>query len=449
MLYASNYRQLAKIFLAFVIPSISSQLLSGVYTIVDGYFVGRGVGEAGLAAIGLAFPLAIFVTAAGTGIGVGGGALISISVGRGRKRLAERILGAMVCLMAVVSLITMTVLFPAGEYLLSLYNVADEYVAEMAFSYAAIMLLCSPAQILAMGMLGAVRNDGFPRKAMYIMVSGFLTNIVLDWFLVIIFPFSIIGAAAATIISQLLTVILFCVHFFAGSSTLTIRLRLIHLNGRLCREILCMGLPLFGVQIAAALTMLMHNWQALVYGGDMGVAAYAVVGYIVPVGVMLQEGIAEGIQPIVSYCHGARLLARRRIIARMGFTAALIVGLACSVLALVINVLVPRFFSLSGETAELASRGILFSAAMFPFLGVAKVGASYFQSTGKLGQASFLTYGDPFVLLPLFLWTLPAFWGMDGIWLAMTCANIALSGIFVIMWRAETGQKIPFPVVWL
>lgn len=302
MLCTSNYQQLTKLFLTFVIPSISSQLLSGVYTIVDGYFVGRGVGEAGLTAVGLAFPFALFVVAAGTGIGVGGGALMTMSAGRGRKRLAERILGTMVFLMAAISLFTMVVLLPAGVYTLSLYDMTDARVAEMAYHYAAIVLLCAPAPIFAMGMLGAVRNDGFPHKAMYVMISGFLANIVLDWLLVIAFPFGIIGAAIATVISQLLTAVIFCAHFLAGQSSLVLRRRLIRFNGKLCRKVLLMGLPPFGVQIAAAITMLMHNWQALAYGDDMGVAAYAVVGYIVPVGIMLQEGIAEGMQPIISYC---------------------------------------------------------------------------------------------------------------------------------------------------
>mgnify|MGYP003593258400 CR=1 FL=1 len=84
MFRTSNYRELVRLFFLFVLPSIGSQLLSGVYIIVDGYFVGRGVGASGLAAIGLAFPFTVFVTAIGAGIGVGGGALMSISVGRGR-----------------------------------------------------------------------------------------------------------------------------------------------------------------------------------------------------------------------------------------------------------------------------------------------------------------------------------------------------------------------------
>lgn len=446
MLRTGGYKQLKGYFFTCVVPSVVSQLLGGIYTIVDGYFIGRGVGEDGIAAVGLAYPFALFVTAVGTGIGVGGGALLSISRGRGRARLAERILGVMACLMLLVSLVGAPALTISGRYLLSRFAVESQRVSDLASLYATIMLAGAPAQIVTMGMLGAARNDGFPRKAMLIMCTGFFLNIFLDWLLVISFGFGVSGAALATVFSQLLTAVLLFAHFVSGYSVVALRRCMVRFNGGLSARILMMGLPSFGVQIATALAMLMHNWQALAFGGDLGVAAYAVIGYIVPVGVMLQDGIAEGIQPIISYCHGAGLYARRAITARLGFVSVLAVGMLCSMAAVAMSGVIPAFFSLHGAAADLAERGIMLSAAMFPFLGVTKVGASYFQSVGSLGMASLFTYGEPFVLLPLFLWLLPAMWGLDGVWTAMTAANIALCGVFVIMWRAENGARVYFSV---
>ena len=204
-----------------------------------------------------------------------------------------------------------------------------------------------------------------------------------------------------------------------------------------------MGASPFGVQIATAVTMILYNWQSLAYGGDIGVAAYAVVGYIVPVGVMLEEGIAEGIQPLISYYHGASLGARRRLTARLGFTTAVSVGAACSLLVFFSNRLVPAFFSMHGEAAEVAARGLLLSVPVFPFLGLAKVGASYYQAVGRSDMASMLTYGDPFILQPLFLWTLPLLFSLDGVWLAMFFTNMTLAMIFVIMWRRGNARRIP------
>lgn len=442
MFHTRNYRELTKLFFMFVLPALSSQLLSGIYTIVDGYFVGWGMGQDGLAAIGLAFPFSVIVTAIGAGIGVGGGALIAISMGRRREALAQRILGAMVFLMVTASALSSLLLTPLAEYLLTFYDVSPE-IAGMARLYAWILIISSPAQVVTMAMLGAVRNDGFPRKAMFIMIAAFGTNIVLDWLWVIVFPFGIAGAAWATVASQAVSAVLLSAHFLLGMSKVRLRARLVRPWRPLVRRIFVMGASPFGVQIATAVTMILYNWQSLAYGGDIGVAAYAVVGYIVPVGVMLEEGIAEGIQPLISYYHGASLGARRRLTARLGFTTAVSVGAACSLLVFFSNRLVPAFFSMHGEAAEVAARGLLLSVPVFPFLGLAKVGASYYQAVGRSDMASMLTYGDPFILQPLFLWTLPLLFSLDGVWLAMFFTNMTLAMIFVIMWRRGNARRIP------
>ncbi|WP_270553536.1 MATE family efflux transporter [Cloacibacillus evryensis] len=442
MFHTRNYRELTKLFFMFVLPALSSQLLSGIYTIVDGYFVGWGMGQDGLAAIGLAFPFSVIVTAIGAGIGVGGGALIAISMGRRREALAQRILGAMVFLMVAASALSSLLLTPLAEYLLTFYDVSPE-IAGMARLYAWILIISSPAQVVTMAMLGAVRNDGFPRKAMFIMIAAFGTNIVLDWLWVIVFPFGIAGAAWATVASQAVSAVLLSAHFLLGMSKVRLRARLVRPWRPLVRRIFVMGASPFGVQIATAVTMILYNWQSLAYGGDIGVAAYAVVGYIVPVGVMLEEGIAEGIQPLISYYHGASLGARRRFTARLGFTTAVSVGAACSLLVFFSNRLVPAFFSMHGEAAEVAARGLLLSVPVFPFLGLAKVGASYYQAVGRSDMASMLTYGDPFILQPLFLWTLPLLFSLDGVWLAMLFTNMTLAMIFVIMWRRGNARRIP------
>ena len=442
MFHTRNYRELTKLFFMFVLPALSSQLLSGIYTIVDGYFVGWGMGQDGLAAIGLAFPFSVIVTAIGAGIGVGGGALIAISMGRRREALAQRILGAMVFLMVAASALSSLLLTPLAEYLLTFYDVSPE-IAGMARLYAWILIISSPAQVVTMAMLGAVRNDGFPRKAMFIMIAAFGTNIVLDWLWVIVFPFGIAGAAWATVASQAVSAVLLSAHFLLGMSKVRLRARLVRPWRPLVRRIFVMGASPFGVQIATAVTMILYNWQSLAYGGDIGVAAYAVVGYIVPVGVMLEEGIAEGIQPLISYYHGASLGARRRFTARLGFTTAVSVGAACSLLVFFSNRLVPAFFSMHGEAAEVAARGLLLSVPVFPFLGLAKVGASYYQAVGRSDMASMLTYGDPFILQPPFLWTLPLLFSLDGVWLAMLFTNMTLAMIFVIMWRRGNARRIP------
>lgn len=442
MFRAVDYQQLKRLFFAFVLPSVGAQLLSGIYLITDGFFIGIGAGSAGLAAEGLAYPFTVFVTAIGAGIGVGGGALMSTSIGRGRNELAERILGTMVFMMVCASVLTCALFTFACGPLLALFGVSAE-VGSLALVYARILLICSPFQVFTMGLLGAVRNDGFPRKAMVVMVEGFLINIFCGWLFVIEFRWGVAGGAWATVVAQLFTSVSFASHFLTGRSHVKLRLANLRPVKQICARIVSMGISPLGVQIAMAVSMLMHNWQALAWGGDLGVAAYAVVSYIVPIGVMLQEGIAEGMQPLMSFYYGANLSARRRITARFGFLTAVTIGVSCSYLLYVTAPYIPSFFSLTGEPSRVAARGLLLSLGMFPLMGLAKVGASCFQSVGRLRGAAILTYGDPLLLQPLFLWTLPLFFGLDGVWLAMTFTNIALAAIFGIMWHKAASLRLP------
>ncbi|MDD4159522.1 MAG: MATE family efflux transporter [Synergistaceae bacterium] len=436
-LKAKNYKEMSLLFCGFVIPALTSQLLSGVYTIVDGFFVGMGAGDAGLAAVGIAYPFTVFATAAGAGIGIGGGALISMSRGRGRGKQAEDILTSMVMLMVLASLLISISFSAALPKLIGLFKISEE-LSRLSSVYGLILLIFSFTQIFTMGLLGAVRNDGYPRKAMYIMVSGFVLNIILDWLWVLVYPFGVAGAAWATVVSQMLTASLLFCHFLRGHSNVRLRFKKTPKCLLFSRRIMTMGISPFGVQMAAALTMIMHNWQSLVYGGEAGIAAYSVISYVIPVGVMLQEGIAEGIQPLVSYYYGASLPARRKFTAKMGFSSAFGVGIACSLLLLVSARFIPGFFSMSGTASAITARGLILASPMFPFVGINKVGASYYQSIGRSGHSSFLTYVDPLLVLPMFLWCLPLLWKLDGVWLSMTFANIALSVILIVIWIAES-----------
>lgn len=445
-LKAKNYKEMSLLFFRFVIPALTSQLLNGVYTIVDGFFVGIGAGEIGLAAIGVSYPFTLFATAAGAGIGIGGGALMSISRGRGRVKLAGRILSSMVILMLISSLLISVSFCISLPRLIGLFGLSEE-LERLSLTYGRILLLFSFAQIFTMGLLGAVRNDGYPRKAMCIMVSGFVLNIVLDWLWVIVYPFGVAGAAWATALSQLMTAILMFLHFAVGRSNVRIRWKNMWGSLAFGKKITTMGASPFGVQMAAALTMIMHNKQSLVYGGEIGLAAYSVISYVIPVGIMLQEGVAEGIQPLISYYHGAWLPARRKLTAKMGFSFAFGIGLLCSLSLVLLARYIPGFFSMGGTTAAVTVKGLILAAPMFPFVGIVRVGASYYQSIGQPGYSSLLTYSDPMLILPLFLWLLPMFWGLDGVWLAMTFANAVLSAILITVWAfASKWGSILLPV---
>lgn len=131
---------------------------------------------------------------------------------------------------------------------------------------------------------------------------------------------------------------------------------------------------------------------------------------------MLQQGIGLGIQPVVSFLHGAGDTERREKIARYGVISAVLIGAGGLLLSAGGYRLIPALFNASGDVVAVAGRGLIISAAVYPFLGLQKVSEAYFQAMDRPGMASLLVYLDCFLVLPLSLLLLPLWAGADGIW---------------------------------
>ena len=190
-----------RIFLSYVIPSVLAFALSGIYAIVDGFFVGNSIGDIGLTTINVAYPVVSLIQALGTGIGMGGAIMYSVkSASNDNKKAYEFINGTLVFLF-IVSVVTTSILFSFKVPILRLLGAQGE-ILSLATQYLRIIILGAIFQVFAMGVVPIIRNKGGSTYAMIIMIIGFLTNIVLDYFFVWINGWGIEGAAIATIIGQ-------------------------------------------------------------------------------------------------------------------------------------------------------------------------------------------------------------------------------------------------------
>lgn len=313
-----------KLFFRYVIPSMISMLTAGVYTLVDGFFVGWGAGNDGLAAINVAFPLSLLIVACGEMIGTGGAINIALARGRGARRTADLFLGNSLALL-VPAAVLLAGLIPFLNPILSAVGAAPALLPA-AREYAVITLGGGIFMMAAVCLVAAMRNDGAPKPAMAIMVAGLAANIVLDWLFVLVLHGGVAGSAWATVLSQAICFALAAGYFAAGRSHFRFSRRCFRLKRRIVRRIIPAGLPSFGVQISVAAVILLHNRQALLYGGVAAVAAYAIISYVEAMILMLQQGIGLGIQPVVSFLHGAGDTERREKIARYGVISAVLIG---------------------------------------------------------------------------------------------------------------------------
>lgn len=174
---------------------------TGVYSIVDGFFVGRNVGDAGLAAINVAYPLVSLIQAAGTGIGMAGAIQIAINKGKGDEEAEKQYLGnAFVLLLAAGVLLTVSLLF-AYPAILRLFGASGD-IYTYAAGYIRIIAAGAAIQVFSTGMVPVIRNYDGAVMAMAAMVAGFVTNIVFDWLFVSVFGYGVEGAAVATLMGR-------------------------------------------------------------------------------------------------------------------------------------------------------------------------------------------------------------------------------------------------------
>lgn len=427
-----------KLFFRYVIPSMISMLTAGVYTLVDGFFVGWGAGNDGLAAINVAFPLSLLIVACGEMIGTGGAINIALARGRGARRTADLFLGNSLALL-VPAAVLLAGLIPFLNPILSAVGAAPALLPA-AREYAVITLGGGIFMMAAVCLVAAMRNDGAPKLAMAIMVAGLAANIVLDWLFVLVLHGGVAGSAWATVLSQAICFALAAGYFAAGRSHFRFSRRCFRLKRRIVRRIIPAGLPSFGVQISVAAVILLHNRQALLYGGVAAVAAYAIISYVEAMILMLQQGIGLGIQPVVSFLHGAGDTERREKIARYGVISAVLIGAGGLLLSAGGYRLIPALFNASGDVVAVAGRGLIISAAVYPFLGLQKVSEAYFQAMDRPGMASLLVYLDCFLVLPLSLLLLPLWRGADGIWAAMPVSKLLMFGVVLLLWRRSAQE---------
>ncbi len=429
-----------RLFLRYIGPSMAGMLIAGSFCIVDTIFIGRGIGKVGLAAVALTWPLVMLLGAMGDMIGSGAAVIISQARGAGNPARAQKTFGNMISLLAAGALCLGVPMYLWLEPILLLFGATPELMPD-AVPYARILILGAFAGMFMTGCIAVVRNDGRPVLAMYLVVAGLLCNMFLDWMFIMVFNWGAPGAAWATVISQALSGTLGLIYFLSPRTELSIDRRNLRPDGGTVRDICVTGIPIFGNMLSIIAMLFMHNWQSLRYGGVDGLAAYTLVAGLESVGSLLMTGLAGGVQPLTAYLYGAGKRRRQNRIGNFGYWTAFVLGIALMLFSFAFRDIMPGWVGLSGQVAELAARGVVLSAPAFLLLGVIRVAGYYYQSTGKIADSSLLIYGDTFFALPLCLFVLPVWFGMDGVWLAMPISRVILFGVLCYLWFGKRRKE--------
>lgn len=428
---------LSRLFWRYVTPTVAAMLITGIYVTIDGIFVGHVLGQDGMAGLMLAYPICAVLYAVGALIGMGASSLVSFYLGQGNPAKARHIVGNALVMVLLASALLSFIGIRYGEPMLAWMGAEGE-IFTAGLSYLQAYAWLGVFAVLSMAFSSLLRNDGHPGFVTLIMVVGGLLNVLLDYLLMVVFPFGLAGVATATMLSQAVTGLACLWHFFTPRSQLRISWDTLRPDLRLMGETVRLGVSSFLMYLYLSVVLALHNKALLAVGTSLHVAAYGVISYTEAFFYLVFEGIAMGIQPIASFNAGAghwqRVLRVRNL--------ALGVTLGIALCAMIPLYLWPEaaVYLFAGDNATLlpvASLGIWLYFWGLPMEGLLLVGATYFQAINRARIASLLT-GGKLVLIGGFLWGFSTLWGVPGVWLALpTCSSL----LVLVMWRAMRRES--------
>ena len=430
-----------QLFLKYVSPSVFGAIIGGSFAIVDAMFIGLSGGKNALAAAAVTWPLVMLLQAFGFLVGSGGAVLIAQNRGANNSVAETQLFGTTLFLAVFWSLLLTVGTFPCLRMILTALGATEELMP-ISLRYSQILTCGVFFSIFMSVCLEVIRNDGHPTLSMLLMVTGLICNIILDWVFVFPLGFGAVGAAIATVVSQAIASLLGVIYFCSRLTGLRFTREIFRPAWNNIATITLTGIPIFGNMLSIIAMLYMHNAQSLRYGGIDGLAAYTVISSLEALGSMFMTGIAGGVQPLSAAMYGAGKHKRQNRFGNYGYIFAFASGIGLMLFSFAMYRTIPGWMGLTGGAArELAMRGILLSAPAFLLLGVIRVAAFYYQSTGNLAKSSWLIYGDAFLVLPLCIFTLPWWFGMDGVWLAMPVSRILLMGMVVYFWFGMNRVK--------
>ena len=417
------------------IPAVIAMLVNAIYNIVDRIFIGKYVGESALAGLTITFPIMMIIFAFASLIGVGGASLLAIKLGEKDEKGASRVFGNSLSFGIIMTVFISGVIFLNLESLLKLFG-ASETVLEFAITYMRIILSGFIFQMISFILSGFVRTEGQPLLSMLALMVSAIVNIVLDYIFIKMFGFGVAGAAYATILGQLVGVIILLNFYLKGKSDLHLRVKDFIPEVKLIIQIVSIGLATFlsGIGVSIAMTMLNHDLA--IYGGIEAITSMGAINSLYTFFIMPIMGLTQAMQPIIGYNHGAGKLERVNSTLKLGILAGILFStVVFLLLQLFPSIFITMFIKVGSSTVEIAINGLRIFTLMLPVLSINLIGVAYYQAIAKGKMAMVLGTLRQFLFLVPVLLILPRYFGLNGVWAAIPVSDAlaTLVTIFVLV----------------
>ena len=411
-----------KVYLKYLIPTLLGMLSNSIYCIVDIYFVSAGSGSQGLAAMNICMPVFTILSCVGLLFGVGGATIMSISQGSGDMNTRNKAFSVSVFMMLIVGLLfsVFGVLFRKEfAYLLG----SDDQLLPLVLEYLTPVMCSALPFVLMYSLSVLLRADNNPKLAMAALMVGNISNIILDYIFVSVFHMGIFGASVATSIAPVLSLIAASFHFILRKNTVHFKLR--SFDPKVIGRILSVGIGSGIMELSAGAIIFMFNSAILNLGGEVYLAAYAVITNIAYVFKGLLNGFAQAAQPLISTNFGSGIIKRCSKSLRVCLIYSSIFCIVCYGIITVVPGFIVSFFS-NGDTnmEAIASKGMIMYFSSLLFTGINTMLMYFFQSIEQGRKSLFLAVCKGFLFVTLGLWILTSFMGVEGVWYAFLFGEV-------------------------
>ncbi len=430
-----NYKKL----LTFTLPSITMMIFTSIYGVVDGFFVSNFVGETAFVAVNFIMPVLMILGAVGFMFGSGGSALIAKTMGQGDIKKANKLFSMFVYVTSVCGIILAITGIMFLRPMASLLGAEGEML-EYCVTYGTVILSALPFYMLQYEFQSFMVTAEKPGLGLAVTVAAGMTNIVLDALFTAVFQWGLVGAAAATALSQTVGGVIPLIYFARPNKSI-LYLCKTNFDGHSLLKACANGSSELMSNISMSIVSMLYNIQLLAYAGEAGVAAYGVLMYVNMIFLAVFIGYSVGVAPVIGYHYGAENHAELKSL----FGKSLKITFIFSVVMFLLSELLGKplaliFVGYNDALVDMTVHAFAIYSFSFLFAGFAIFGSSFFTALNNGLVSALISFLRTLVFQVAAVLIFPIFWELDGIWLSIVAAEVMaviVTTVFVFAMRKK------------
>lgn len=408
----------------FALPSIVMMVFTSIYGVVDGTFVSNFVGKTPFAAVNLVWPFLMILGAFGFMIGTGGSALVAKTLGENKKEDANRYFTMLIILVVILGIL-LTIFGLIVVRPLSHALGARGQMLEDCVTYGRTLMIFNTAFMLQSVFQSLFITAEKPRLGLIMTVVAGLTNMVLDALFIAVFKWGLVGAALASGLSQCIGGILPLIYFLSSKNDTPLKFVKTKMEGKVLLKACANGASELMTTVSSSLVSMLYNFQLMRLAGQNGIAAYGAVMYVEFAFVAVFIGYSIGTAPIVSYHYGSENHNEVKNMLQKSFKIMSILGITMMVLAQILaSPLAKVFVGYDNQLFDMTVHGFRLFSFYFILAGINIYASSFFTALNNGMISAIISFSRTLGFETLAVIILPIFLQLDGVWLAITVAEI-------------------------